>query len=56
MDNTFEVTFWGTNGSCAFNGGNRVKYGTNTLCLAVKAGNETLIFDAGSGICGFGGL
>ena len=52
----FEMTFLGTNGSCAFNGGNRVKYGTNTLCLAVKAGNETLIFDAGSGICGFGGL
>ena len=52
MDNGFEVTFLGTNGSCAYNSGSRVKYGSNTLCVAVKAGGETLIFDAGSGICG----
>jgi len=52
----FEVTFLGTNGSCAYNGGSRAKYGTNTLCVAVKAGKETLIFDSGSGICGFGKL
>ncbi|MCL1823664.1 MAG: MBL fold metallo-hydrolase [Oscillospiraceae bacterium] len=49
----FEVIFLGTNGSCAYNNGKRIKYGTNTLCVAVKAGNETLIFDSGSGICGF---
>ncbi len=53
MDSEFEVTFLGTNGSCAYNAGNRQKYGTNTLCVAVKAGSETIIFDAGSGICGF---
>ena len=56
MSNAFEVTFLGTNGSCSFNNGNRAKYGTNTLCIAVKAGAETLIFDAGSGLCGFAGL
>ncbi len=53
MNSEFEVTFLGTNGSCAYNGGDRVKYGSNTLCVAVKVGGETLIFDAGSGICGF---
>ncbi|MCL2018840.1 MAG: MBL fold metallo-hydrolase [Oscillospiraceae bacterium] len=53
MSNNFEVTFLGTNGSCAYNNGRRNKYGTNTICLAVKVGEETIIFDSGSGICGF---
>lgn len=53
MNGKFELAFLGTNGSCAYNGGNRVKYGTNTLCVAVIAGDETLIFDSGTGICGF---
>ena len=50
--NDFVVTFLGTNGSNAYNGGNRVKYGTNTSCVVVSVGGETLIFDAGSGISG----
>jgi phosphoribosyl 1,2-cyclic phosphodiesterase len=53
MNGRFEVAFLGTNGSCAYNNGSRAKYGTNTLCVAVKAGDETLLFDAGTGICGF---
>ena len=53
---TFEVTFLGTNGSCAYNNGGRAKYGTNTMCIAVKAGGEVFIFDAGSGIVGLSGL
>ena len=52
----FEITFLGTNGSCAYNNGVRVKYGTNTLCVAAVVGEETLIFDTGTGICGFSGL
>ena len=52
MSNTFEVNFLGTNGSCAYNGGNRQKYGTNSICVVVRAGEETLAFDAGTGICG----
>ena len=56
MSGSFEVTFLGTNGSCAYNSGKRTKYGTNTLCVAVKAGDSTLLFDSGSGICGFPGL
>ena len=56
MSGRFEVTFLGTNGSCAYNSGSRTKYGTNTPCVAVMAGEETLIFDTGSGVCGFPGL
>lgn len=56
MNKPFEVTFLGTNGSCAHSNGNRQKYGSNTSCVAVAAGDETLIFDTGSGICGFAGL
>lgn len=51
MDNIFEVTFLGTNGSCAYNNGKRTKYGSNTLSVALKAGENTIIFDAGTGIC-----
>jgi len=53
MNNSFEVTFLGTNGSCSYNNSKRQKYGSNTPCVALKAGEETLIFDAGSGICSF---
>ena len=53
---TFEVAFLGTNGSCAYNNGDRKKYGTNTLCIALAVGEEVLIFDSGSGICGLSGL
>lgn len=52
----FEVSFLGTNGSCAYNSGRREKYGSNTLCTAVRAGDTVLIFDSGSGISGFGRL
>jgi phosphoribosyl 1,2-cyclic phosphodiesterase len=52
----FEVAFLGATGSCAYNNGNRVKYGANSICVAVRCGGETLIFDCGSGIGGFGGL
>jgi phosphoribosyl 1,2-cyclic phosphodiesterase len=51
MKNDFKATFLGTNGSCAFNGGKREKYGTNTSCVVVQAGTQTLVFDAGTGIC-----
>jgi len=53
MNDSFEIILLGTNGSCAFNNGSRQKYGTNTPCVVVKAGDETLIFDAGTGICKF---
>jgi len=52
MSNSFEVTFLGANGSCAYNCGSRQKYGTNTLSVVVRAGDEVIILDAGTGICG----
>jgi len=52
MDNSFKITFLGTNGSCAYNNGNRKKYGSNTLCMVLQVGGKTLVFDAGTGICG----
>lgn len=53
---TMEVVFLGSTGSIAYNNASRVKYGTNSICVALKAGGESLIFDAGSGICGFNSL
>lgn len=56
MEKKFEVTFLGTNGSCSYNNGNRTRYGSNSSCVAVSVGGESLIFDTGSGICGFNRL
>ena len=56
MSNTFEITFLGTNGSCAYNCGERQKYGTNTLCVAVKVNGTVIILDAGTGICALNDL
>jgi len=52
----FEVAFLGTGGSCAFNNGKRSRYGMNTLCVGIRAGENTIILDAGSGICGLKAL
>ena len=51
VNNLFEIVFLGTNGSCAYNNGKRQKYGSNTPCVVIRAGEETIILDAGSGIC-----
>jgi phosphoribosyl 1,2-cyclic phosphodiesterase len=48
----FLVTFLGTGGSVAYNNGERVKFGTNSSCVVVQAGGETLVFDTGTGACG----
>jgi ribonuclease BN (tRNA processing enzyme) len=52
----FEVVFLGTCGSVSYNNGNRTKYGTNSVCVVVKVGGETIIFDTGTGACGFAPL
>jgi len=46
----FSVKFWGARGSMASSAKLCERYGGNTSCLEVRCGNETLIFDAGSGI------
>ena len=51
---TFYVKFWGVRGSIPCPGMTHRLYGGTTSCLEIKAGNQTLIFDAGTGICQLG--
>lgn len=44
------VKFYGVRGSIATAGDETRRYGGNTSCVAVRAGEQTLIFDAGTGI------
>ena len=44
------VRFWGVRGSIPSPGPNTAKYGGNTPCIEVRAGDELLIFDLGTGI------
>ena len=50
----FTVTFWGTRGSIPTPGAHTVRYGGNTSCVAVEAGDQLVILDAGTGIRGLG--
>lgn len=45
-----EVTFWGVRGSLATPGRQTQKYGGNTSCIEVRAGDERIILDMGSGL------
>ncbi len=45
-----KLTFWGVRGSIPSPGKNTNKYGGNTPCVTVEAGEHLIIFDAGSGI------
>jgi len=45
-----EVTFWGVRGSIACPGERYLKYGGNTSCIEVRAGDHLLILDGGTGI------
>jgi phosphoribosyl 1,2-cyclic phosphodiesterase len=51
---TFEVKFWGVRGSIACPSPNHVRYGGNTSCLEVQAGDTLIILDAGTGIRNLG--
>ena len=44
------VRLWGTRGSIPVSGAGYVRHGGNTSCVEVADGEESLIFDAGSGI------
>ena len=45
-----KVKFYGTRGSIASSGPETLRYGGNTSCVMVEAGDQRLIFDAGTGI------
>jgi len=49
-----KVKFWGVRGSIACPSPNHIKYGGNTSCLEVTAGDRRLVFDAGTGVRGLG--
>lgn len=46
----FEVTFWGVRGTVPCPLLSHMGYGGNTACVEVVAGDQRLIFDAGTGI------
>ena len=47
---TFSVKIWGARGSMASSAKLCERYGGNTSCVEVTCGDQTLIFDAGSGL------
>ncbi|GAB4452276.1 MAG: MBL fold metallo-hydrolase [Anaerolineae bacterium] len=52
--NRFEVTFWGVRGGYPVPGPGTVRYGGNTTCLEVRAGDHLIIIDSGTGIVPLG--
>lgn len=51
---TLSLRFWGVRGSIACPSPTHVRYGGNTSCLEVSAGDEMIILDAGTGIRSLG--
>lgn len=45
-----QIRLWGTRGSVASPGPQTVRYGGNTACVEVRAGDALLVLDAGTGI------
>ena len=54
MPNELRVTFWGARGSYPTPGAGTIKYGGNTSSVEVRAGERTIILDAGTGIIPLG--
>ena len=44
------IKFWGTRGSIAVPGPKTLRYGGDTTCVELRADNEVIVLDAGSGI------
>ncbi len=54
QNNEFKVKFWGVRGSHPVVNENFLKYGGNTACVEVIAGNHHIILDGGTGIIPLG--
>ncbi len=50
----FQVRFWGVRGSYPVSNPKKLKFGGHTSCVEVQAGQQRLIFDAGTGIIPLG--
>ncbi|MCP5364568.1 MAG: MBL fold metallo-hydrolase [Hyphomicrobiales bacterium] len=48
------VKFWGVRGSIACCSPNHIKYGGNTSCVEIRAGDNRFVLDAGTGIRALG--
>lgn len=49
-DSGFQVRLWGARGSIPVSGPGFSAFGGNTICIEMRCGDHTLIFDAGSGM------
>jgi len=54
MSNELKVKFWGVRGSYPTPGAGTIKFGGNTSSVEVRAGEHTIILDAGTGIIPLG--
>jgi phosphoribosyl 1,2-cyclic phosphodiesterase len=54
MNTNFTVKFWGVRGSHPTPGPQTVFYGGNTACVEIRAGEQTIILDAGTGLIPLG--
>ena len=54
MSNELKVRFWGVRGSYPTPGAGTIKYGGNTASVEIRAGDRTIILDAGTGIIPLG--
>ena len=54
MSEELKIKFWGVRGSYPTPGAETVKYGGNTACVEIRAGERTIILDAGTGIIPLG--
>src|SRR5215216_2464356 len=54
MSEELKVKFWGVRGSYPTPGAGTVKYGGNTASVEVRAGERTILLDAGTGIIPLG--
>ena len=54
MNEKFTIKFWGVRGSYPTPGPETIKYGGNTACVEIRAGERTIILDAGTGIIPLG--
>jgi phosphoribosyl 1,2-cyclic phosphodiesterase len=50
---SLKIKFWGVRGNIACASPDHMKYGGNTSCIEVQAGDHTFVMDAGTGIRNF---